>query len=41
MRNLGDHIISEDREVGSVVTKWLVTQDADLCREGKQKFDPQ
>jgi len=40
-QNLGGHIISDDREVKSVVTRWLVTQDADLYREGIQNFDPQ
>jgi len=40
-QNLCGHIISDDREVESVVTRWLVTQDADWYREGIQKFDSQ
>ena len=37
-QNRGCHNFKVDRNVEAVVSRWLVTQDRDLCQQGTASF---
>ena len=38
--HLGVHKLKDDREVDTVETRWLITQDTGFCQQGREKLIP-